>query len=224
MPTVGTTSVGHSNEDPIGPRNRRPASLSLNVPQLCAPFLESSSGVLTDSGHPEPSFQTVKFLRFGELQLSTIVIAVFGIGFLVAESTVLSMQGMQGVGIAVLTILAASTISSIVGFAFSALSGALLFHLMDSPIYAVQVMIVCSIAVQFLSVATLWRSIDWLSLPVFFAGGVLGVPAGVYMLLHLPTNAYRDVIGALLIAYGAYLLLRCLANRHYSFFVTLAAH
>jgi uncharacterized membrane protein YfcA len=88
------------------------------------------------------------------------------------------------------------------------LSGALLFHLMDSPIYAVQVMIVCSIAVQFLSVATLWRSIDWLSLPVFFAGGVLGVPAGVYMLLHLPTNAYRDVIGTLLIAYGAYLLLR----------------
>src|SRR3977135_3471384 len=53
-----------------------------------------------------------------------------------------------------------------------------------------------------------WRSIDWRSLPVFLIGGVLGVPAGVYLLLHLQTGAYRDVIGSLLIAYGGYLLLR----------------
>jgi uncharacterized membrane protein YfcA len=69
-------------------------------------------------------------------------------------------------------------------------------------------MIVCSIAIQMFSVATLWRSIDWRSLPIFLTGGVLGVPAGVYLLLHLQTGVYRDVIGALLIAYGGYLLLR----------------
>ena len=46
------------------------------------------------------------------------------------------------------------------------------------------------------------------SLPIYLAGGVLGVPAGVYLLLNLHTGAYREVIGGLLIAYGGYLLLR----------------
>jgi uncharacterized membrane protein YfcA len=79
---------------------------------------------------------------------------------------------------------------------------------MDSPVYAVQVMIVCSIAMQLLSVATLWRSIDWRSLPLFLIGGVFGVPAGAYLLLHLSTGVYRDVIGGLLVAYGCYMLLQ----------------
>jgi uncharacterized membrane protein YfcA len=33
-------------------------------------------------------------------------------------------------------------------------------------------------------------------------------PAGVYLLLHLPSTTYRTVIGSLLIIYGSYLLLR----------------
>jgi uncharacterized membrane protein YfcA len=33
------------------------------------------------------------------------------------------------------------------------------------------------------------------------------VPAGVYLLLHLPIGVYRETIGALLIAYGGYQLL-----------------
>ena len=65
----------------------------------------------------------------------------------------------------------ASTVSSIIGFAFSALCGALLFHVIDNPVYAVQVMIVCSIAIQLYCVANLWQSIDWRSLPVFLIGG-----------------------------------------------------
>jgi uncharacterized membrane protein YfcA len=141
-------------------------------------------------------------------RLRTIVVGIVGLGILIAEGIVLSAQGPRGVAFSLIAVFVASTISSIAGFAFSALCGALLFHLMDSPVYAVQVMITCSIAIQLLSVATLWRSIDWSSLPVFLVGGVIGVPAGVYLLLHLQTSAYRDIIGALLIAYGGYLLLR----------------
>jgi len=120
----------------------------------------------------------------------------------------LSSQGMHGAVYALVAILAASTVSSIAGFAFSALCGALLFHVIESPVYAVQVMIVCSIAIQMLSVAALWRAIDWRSLGVFLIGGLLGVPAGVYLLLHLPTTTYRIIIGSMLIAYGLYLMLR----------------
>ena len=140
--------------------------------------------------------------------LAMIVVAVAGIGFLVAEGAVLSAQGAHGIVYAMIAVFAASTVSSIAGFAFSALCGALLFHLMDTPVYVVHVMIVCSIAIQMLSVAKLWRTIDWRCLAVFLIGGLLGVPAGVYLLLHLPTTTYRTVIGSLLIIYGSYLLLR----------------
>jgi uncharacterized membrane protein YfcA len=120
----------------------------------------------------------------------------------------LSAQGIHGIAYALIAVFVASTVSSIAGFAFSALCGAMLFHVMDSPVSAVHVMIVCSIAIQCLSVATLWRAIDWRNLRVFLIGGFLGVPAGVYLLLHLPVTTYRTVIGALLIVYGCYLLLR----------------
>jgi uncharacterized protein len=140
--------------------------------------------------------------------LAMIVVAVAGIGFLVAEGAVVSAQGAHGIVYAMIAVFAASTVSSIAGFAFSALCGALLFHLMDTPVYVVHVMIVCSIAIQMLSVAKLWRTIDWRCLAVFLIGGLLGVPAGVYLLLHLPTTTYRTVIGSLLIIYGSYLLLR----------------
>ena len=133
---------------------------------------------------------------------------LLGVGFLIAEGAVLSAHGIDSGAIALVAVLAASMVSSIAGFAFSALCGALLFHVMRDPVYVVQVMIVCSIAIQLLSVTSLWRSIDWRSLPVFLAGGILGVPAGAYLLLHLPSGAYRAVIGGLLIAYGAYLVLR----------------
>ena len=140
--------------------------------------------------------------------LGSVIVGAIGLGFLMAEGAVLSAHGTERVAVLLATILVASTISSIAGFAFSALCGAVLFHLVDSPVHAVNLMIVCSIAIQSFSVATLWRSIDWRSLPVFFTGGVLGVPAGVYLLLHLRTGVYLDVMGGLLIAYGGYLLLR----------------
>jgi uncharacterized membrane protein YfcA len=140
--------------------------------------------------------------------LYALVVGTLGLAFVIAEAAMLSLQGQQRAAVALMAILIASAASSIAGFAFSAICGALLFHLMDSPVYAVQVMIVCSIAMQSFSVAALWQLIDWRGLPVFLIGGVLGVPAGAWLLLHLPTGVYRDVIGGLLIIYGCYMLLR----------------
>jgi len=140
--------------------------------------------------------------------LNALVVGTLGLGFVIAEGAMMTLQHENRAAVALMAILFASAVSSIAGFAFSAMCGALLFHLMDNPVYAVQVMIVCSIAMQSLSVAALWKSIEWRALPVFVIGGVLGVPAGVYLLLHLPTGLYRDVIGGLLVVYGCYMLLR----------------
>jgi uncharacterized membrane protein YfcA len=147
--------------------------------------------------------------RFADPALiNTVLVATLGLGLLIAEGAMLSLQGHERMAISLLAILLAAAASSIAGFAFSALCGAVLFHLMDNPVYAVQVMIVCSIAIQLFSVAALRNSIDWRSLPVFLIGGVLGVPAGAWLLHHLPTSVYRGVIGVLLIVYGGYMLLR----------------
>lgn len=120
----------------------------------------------------------------------------------------LTRQGFHVITYAMIAVLVAAIVSSIAGFAFSALSGALLFHLIDRPICVVLVMLVCSIAIQMLSVVTLWRRIDWRSVGVFLVGGLLGIPAGVYLLLHLSTASYKTAMGGVLICYGAYVLLR----------------
>ncbi len=140
--------------------------------------------------------------------LIAVVVGSVGLALVVAQAALLSLHGDQRTGIALMAILLASAAASIAGFAFSAICGALLFHLIDSPVYVVQVMIVCSIAMQSFSVAALWQSIDWRALPVFLVAGVAGVPVGAWLLLHLPTGVYREIIGGLLVAYGCYMLLR----------------
>jgi uncharacterized membrane protein YfcA len=139
---------------------------------------------------------------------ATFIAGCLLLALLIVEGTLLSLRGHWSIVVPLLVVLAASTVSSTIGFAFSALCGALLFHVIDSPVRAVQVMILCSIAIQTFCVASLWRTIDWRSLPVFLAGGVLGVPVGAWLLTHLPGGAYRGVLGGLLVVYGSYLLLR----------------
>jgi uncharacterized membrane protein YfcA len=105
-------------------------------------------------------------------------------------------------------VFAASSLSSIAGFAFSAICGAFLFHLMTKPVHIVQVMIVCSIAIPAMSVLTLRNTIDWRYLARFFVGGVFGLPIGVYLLTHLSAPLYLKGVGVFLILYGLYMLVR----------------
>ena len=106
-----------------------------------------------ETARSQPQFSARPIQRFR--LLSSILVGGLGLGFLLAEGAVL--QAVVGSAVPMLAVLLASMVSSIAGFAFSALCGALLFHLMENPVYTVQVMIVCSIAIQSLSVAALWR-------------------------------------------------------------------
>src|SRR4051812_46193411 len=60
-----------------------------------------------------------------------------------------------------LSIFLAATVSSIAGFAFSAIAGASLLHLIDDPVQAVKIMIVASIAIQAYSVLAISNTIEW---------------------------------------------------------------
>lgn len=112
------------------------------------------------------------------------------------------------VSLVVLSIFLAATISSIAGFAFSAIAGASLLHIVADPIQAVKIMIVSSIAIQAYSVIAVWRMIDWLRLGPFLLGGTLTIPAGVYLVLNASAGAYWNGMGLFLIGYALFMLLR----------------
>jgi len=95
----------------------------------------------------------------GAAAISPIIAATLILCLLTVEGAVLSVHGQWNMLVPLLAVLLASTVSSIIGFAFSALAGAVLFHVIDSPVHTVQVMIVCSIAIQLYCVVSLRSSI-----------------------------------------------------------------
>jgi uncharacterized membrane protein YfcA len=102
----------------------------------------------------------------------------------------------------------ASLLSSIAGFAFSAICGAMLFHLSDDPVQVVQVMVMCSIANQTAMTWAARRDIVWRELLVYLAGGAVGLAGGVWLLLHADHARYAPALGLFLLGYGLYMLLR----------------
>jgi uncharacterized membrane protein YfcA len=105
-------------------------------------------------------------------------------------------------------VFAASLLSSIAGFAFSAICGAMLFPLLGEPVRVVQIMMVCSIAIPTLSVVALRNTIEWRHLIRFVVGGLIGLPLGVYLLFRVSASLYLDVIGVFLVSYGIYMIAR----------------
>jgi uncharacterized membrane protein YfcA len=141
--------------------------------------------------------------------LGVALLALACAGLLIAYARVLPSAGVAGLSVVVLlAIFFASALSSIAGFAFSAICGAMLFHLMDGQVRVVEIMMLCSIAIQALSVWTLRSTIDWRVLPAFLVGGMVGLPLGVWLLLNLSQHVYVQGMGVLLAAYGVYMLFR----------------
>jgi uncharacterized protein len=112
-----------------------------------------------------------------------------------------------------LGVFAGALVSGFTGFAFSAVAGAVLLHVLP-PSEAVPLMMVCSVLVQSISLVSLRRQIQWRASVVFIAGGLLGLPPALYLLLHADPTVIRVGFGCLLAAYAAYMLLRP-AMRHF---------
>jgi uncharacterized membrane protein YfcA len=110
---------------------------------------------------------------------------------------------------ALFAVFAAAGLSSVAGFAFSALCAAFLLPLGGvDHVAAVRIMMVCSVGIQALSVWSLRRAVAPRLLIPFLLGGLLTLPLGVHWLLHLSQRGFTTAMGALLLAYGAWMLLR----------------
>ena len=110
-------------------------------------------------------------------------------------------------GIAAVVLIAA-LISSIAGFAFSALAGCALAYFNLDPVNAVRTILVCSLAIQLYAVWKLRGSIRWRPVWPLLFGGALTLPLGVWLLVRLDASLYAAGLGALLVAYGGLVLMR----------------
>ena len=102
----------------------------------------------------------------------------------------------------------AAIIASTVGFAFSAIAGAMVLHFVPNGIEAVQIMMFATIGLQTYSVLALRRSIEWSRCLPFLGGGIAAMPLGIVLLLALHNRAYVLLMGAALIGYGLYMQFR----------------
>ena len=131
-----------------------------------------------------------------------------GVAALLFYASVLALKQPHFSLWAMAAIFVAALSSSIAGFAFSAICGAMLFHLLDDPVRVVEIMMICSIGGQALMVWSLRRHICWGDLLAFLAGAGAGLPLGVYILLHSRPSLYVHAIGVLLVLYAGFMLFR----------------
>jgi uncharacterized membrane protein YfcA len=148
----------------------------------------------------------IKFslLRYKQMAFLLGLSVAAAIAFVVAQSA----PDADRVLAIMIALMLAALVSSIAGFAFSAIAGIGIYHLAHSPVEAVTIMMCSSIAIQFYSVISMRRSIDWLRLTPFLVGGCLTVVPFSWLILHVSAGFYLFAIGVFLIVYGAYMLLR----------------
>ena len=105
-------------------------------------------------------------------------------------------------------VLVSALVASIAGFAFCALAGSALAFLQVDPVEAVRTMVICSTAIQLYAVWKIRDAIRWAPLWPMIAAGATTVPLGVWLLLHVPGDAYGVGLGIFLCAYGCYAVFR----------------
>lgn len=104
-------------------------------------------------------------------------------------------------------IFAGAVVSGLMGFAFSAVAGAILLHVMP-PTEAVPLMMACSIITQSVSLFALRGTLQWRGSAGLIAGGAIGILPALYLLYHVDAKVVRIGFGAFLVAYAAWMLLR----------------
>jgi uncharacterized membrane protein YfcA len=105
------------------------------------------------------------------------------------------------------SVLIGSVAAGLAGFAFSAITGSLLFHWV-APMAAVPLLLACSITTQLFSIAALWNTMQWKRCLPILVGGFLGIPVGAFVLQHLSAAGFNVAFGAFLVCYAVYMLWR----------------
>lgn len=117
------------------------------------------------------------------------------------------MNGLAFFAMLSVAVFAGAFVSGLAGFAFSAIAGGILLHVLQ-PLEAVPLMMACSVGVQAANLWALRRSIQWKQSLPLIAGGLLGIPIAVYLLQNADTRTLRAGFGAFVALYAGYTFFR----------------
>ncbi len=134
--------------------------------------------------------------------------AILFLVFAIASTALIGWLTAQGPHpLIVISVTAGALVAGLAGFAFSAVSGALVMHWV-APITIVPVLLACSITTQLFSIAKLRRTMQWRRTAPFLLGGLLGIPLGAALLRDTNPRLFAVSFGAFLIVYGSFMLFK----------------
>lgn len=117
------------------------------------------------------------------------------------------MPGLESFALLSAAVFCGAFVSGLAGFAFSAVAGAILLHLLQ-PLEAVPLMMACSVGVQATNLWALRKSIRWRESVVLILGGLLGVPLAIWLLHNTEARIFQQVFGLTVAAYSSYMLFK----------------
>jgi uncharacterized protein len=101
----------------------------------------------------------------------------------------------------------AALVAGLAGFAFGLVAAAVWLHIL-TPVQTASLIVAFGLIVQGIAVWKLRHALQWARLWPFLIGGALGVPIGVTVVSLVDARTMRLVIGAVLILYSTYALVR----------------
>jgi uncharacterized protein len=119
-------------------------------------------------------------------------------------------MGAAEIAIVFIGALAGGVVNGLTGFGTAITTLGIWLHVM-SPVMASSLAIICAVASQVQTLHLIRRSIRWKREAAFIVPGLIGVPLGTLVLPHVDPTMFRLGLGAFLVVYPAYVLLR---SRH----------
>ncbi|MGZ5873850.1 MAG: sulfite exporter TauE/SafE family protein [Bradyrhizobium sp.] len=117
------------------------------------------------------------------------------------------MPGLESFVLLSAAVFSGAFVSGLAGFAFSAVAGAILLHMLQ-PLEAVPLMMACSVGVQATNLWALRHSIRWKESVVMILGGLLGVPVALWLLHNADARTFQQVFGLTVAIYSSYMLFK----------------
>lgn len=105
-------------------------------------------------------------------------------------------------------VLLSASISSVAGFAFSPIAGAILFYVHSDAVLVVQILLVASVAQQMYCVWRFRRQIRSLECLPYVFGSLATLPFGIFLLLNSRASIFLPSLGFLLLVYGTFVALK----------------
>ncbi|HEY4250942.1 MAG TPA: sulfite exporter TauE/SafE family protein [Roseomonas sp.] len=116
-------------------------------------------------------------------------------------------MGLDQIALIFLGALAGGLVNGLTGFGTGITAMGIWLHVIPAPI-AASLVIVCSVVSQLQTLPMIWRAIAWRRVLPFVIPGLLGVPVGTWLLPMIDQASFKAGIGAFLVAYPSYALLR----------------